>query len=45
VVWQQLELAADLGVIHMMLVLQQYRVKSYGVKEASTQISKESLGG
>jgi hypothetical protein len=39
-----LELAADLGIIQVLLVLQTEECKSYGVMEASTQISKKGLG-
>jgi hypothetical protein len=34
---------ADVGIIHMMATSQACRIKSYGVKAASTEISKESL--
>lgn len=35
---------ADLGVCHMMLVLQEKECKSYRVMDTSAQISKEALG-
>lgn len=37
-------LLADLGVVHMMLVLQAFRMQELWVVEASSEISKESLG-
>jgi hypothetical protein len=38
-------LAVDPDIIHVMLILQTCKMKEYRVIKASTQISKESLGG